>query len=67
MLGTRIPFAATSVWTSSCATFVRAPNQLQPTSGPAAPAQSVSDVVPKPEPSGLTQDEIRRIVLDLIG
>jgi hypothetical protein len=41
--------------------------QIQTTTRPAAPAQSVVVAPRKPEPSGLSLDEIRRIVLEILG
>jgi hypothetical protein len=47
-------------------TSLGAPAKLHAAIGPAEPARPV--VAPRqPGPSGLTADEIRRIVLDLIG
>jgi hypothetical protein len=40
---------------------------MQTSLGAAAPAQPPTDRIRSPEPSGLTPDEIRRIVLEIIG
>ncbi|MBD0273407.1 MAG: hypothetical protein ICV73_15945 [Acetobacteraceae bacterium] len=41
--------------------------QTQPATRPATPAQPAAVAPREAEASGLTRDEIRRIVLDLIG
>jgi hypothetical protein len=47
-------------------TALRAPPRLAATIGSATTAHPV-ETLRLPEPSGLTQDEIRQIILDLIG
>lgn len=47
--------------------FIPTPVQTQPVAAPIVLTPPVIAVGRGPEPSGLTREEIRRIVLDLIG
>lgn len=47
--------------------FYRAAALPQPPAGGAKPASTPSAAAPEPEIRGLTRDELRRIVLDIVG
>ena len=47
--------------------FYRIAALPQPLAGSAKPASAPSGTAPEPEIRGLTRDELRRIVLDIVG